>query len=57
MKFGIDWNQTSTQRGAVWVIGSLVATLLLIFSTPEKALAAITITGSIVGGLGLAVKD
>lgn len=57
MQFGIDWSQTSTKRGAVWAFGSLIAGLLLLFSTPEKAMAAITMTGTVAGGLGLAVKD
>jgi hypothetical protein len=57
MKFGLDWTQTSTLRGLVWVLGGAVSMLFLAFATPEKAVSVLTITGTVVGGLGLAVKD
>jgi hypothetical protein len=57
MKLGINWNQQSTRRGAVWMFGSLVALVFLIIGDREDAFAAIAMTGTIAGGLGLAVHD
>jgi len=57
MKIGIDWNETSTIRGLIWGVGGLISLLLLVLNTQEKALTAISITASIVGGVGVAVKD
>jgi hypothetical protein len=55
--WGIDWSQESTRRGAVWAIGSLIAVAFLVFDNIEKAMAAMTIAGTVAGGLGLARKD
>lgn len=57
MKWGIDWTQESTRRGAVWTIGSVVAVCFLVADNIEKAMAVMTITGTVAGGLGLARKD
>lgn len=51
----IHWNQQSTKRGAVWLVGGLIATL---FAWAGKdATQVITITAALAGGLGLAVSD
>jgi hypothetical protein len=57
MKFGIDWSQNSTKRGAVWAAGSLIALVFLSVSSVEKALAVMSITGTLAGAIGLAIKD
>jgi hypothetical protein len=57
MKIGINWNQQSTIRGAVWVFGSLVALVFLVIGQRDDAFAAIAMTGTIAGGLGLGVHD
>jgi len=57
MKVGINWDQQSTKRGAVWIFGSLVALVFLILGDRDDAFAAIAMTGTIAGGLGLAVHD
>ena len=57
MKIEIDWTEQSTKRGAIWFAGSAIAILFLTFSSIDKAMAVMTITGLAAGGLGLAVKD
>lgn len=57
MKLQIDWSEQSTRRGAIWIVGMTIALLFLTFSSTEKAMAVMTITGLAAGGLGLAVKD
>jgi len=57
MKVGINWDQQSTRRGAVWVFGGMVALIFLILGDRDDAFAAIAMTGTIAGGLGLAVHD
>jgi hypothetical protein len=57
MKVGINWDQQSTRRGAVWVFGGAVALIFLILGDRDDAFAAIAMTGTIAGGLGLAVHD
>jgi hypothetical protein len=57
MKIGIDWSQNSTKRGAIWAVGSLVALIFLSVSSVDKALAAMSITGTLAGALGVAIKD
>jgi hypothetical protein len=57
MKIGINWNQQSTRRGAVWVFGGVVALIFLVLGQRDDAFAAIAMTGTIAGGLGLAVHD
>jgi hypothetical protein len=57
MKIGINWDQQSTIRGAVWVFGSLVALVFLVIGHRDDAFAAIAMTGTIAGGLGLGVHD
>jgi hypothetical protein len=57
MKIEIDLNEASTLRGAVWLIGSLIALFFIMFSTEEHAMAVMTITGMVAGGLGVGVSD
>jgi hypothetical protein len=57
MKVGINWDQQSTRRGAVWVFGGGVALVFLVLGQRDDAFAAIAMTGTIAGGLGLAVHD
>lgn len=55
MKFGIDWTQQSTKRGAVWVSGTIIALVFYWFG--KDPMPVMTVTGGLVGGLGLLVKD
>lgn len=55
MIFGIDFSQSSTKRGVVWVIGSLTA--LVFYWYGKDPLPVIAVTGSLAGGLGVALKD
>lgn len=57
MKFGIDFSETSTIRGLIWAVGGVIAVAFLALSSQEKALAAISITASVAGGFGVAIKD
>jgi len=55
MILGIDWTQASTQRGLVWVIGAIVAATFYGFG--KDPMPIMLATSTLVGGLGLAVKD
>ena len=57
MKLGINFRESSTIRGAVWVVGGVVAISLLIFGSQDKALTAISIAASVAGGIGMITKD
>jgi len=55
MKFGIDWSQNSTKRGAVWVIVSIVG---LVGWWMGKDVTQLLMLGmGVAGGLGVALKD
>ena len=53
----IEWKQPSTIRGLIWFVGGLVALAFLAADGTEKALTVLTITGSVAGGVGVALKD
>lgn len=55
MKFKIDWSETSTKRGAVWIIGAAISMVFYWFG--KDPLPVITVTASVAGGLGVALKD
>jgi hypothetical protein len=55
MKFGIDWSQASTKRGAIWVIVAVVGLPMSWMGKDPTQL--ITLASGIAGGLGLMVKD
>jgi len=57
MSIGIDWRQKSTIRGAIWFIGGVIATGLVVAGNESGAMAVMTITGTVAGGVGVAVKD
>lgn len=58
IEFGIDWKQRSTIRGAVWFVGSIIATAYLFIEKDAVAFSAILGgTGIVAGGLGVGVKD
>lgn len=55
MKFGIDWSQASTKRGAMWVIVGLIGTVGWWFG---KDVTGIILLGSTISGaMGFAIKD
>lgn len=55
---GVDWTQRSTIRGAVWAIGSAIATTYLFVNKDPIGFSTIMgATGMAVGGLGVVVKD
>lgn len=55
MKFGIDWRQRSTIRGAVWVLAGIVGLAMVLEGRDIQSLIALAM--SVAGGLGVAVKD
>jgi len=57
MKLNIDFTQSTTKLGILVLAGVVVALLFLVFSTPEKALTAISIIGTAAGLLGIAAKS
>jgi hypothetical protein len=51
----IDWNQQSTKRGAVWLIGGVTAMVFsFVGKDPTQVLA---ITAAMAGGMGFTVSD
>jgi len=57
MKVEVDWEQPSTLRGACMLTGGVIALLFLIFSSIDKAMAVLTISAAVSGGIGVAVKE
>ena len=53
----IDFSQNSTKLGILVLIGVIAAMLFLTFSTPEKALTAISIVGTAAGIVGITAKS
>lgn len=58
IEIGIDWTQRSTIRGAVWAIGSTIATIYLFVNKDPMGFSTIMgATGIAAGGFGVVVKD
>ena len=55
MKLQIDWRQRSTIRGAIWLIGGIIALFFSWFG--KDAIGVMAITASVAGGIGVVVKD
>jgi len=55
MKYGIDWTETSTKRGAVWLAVAVVG-LPMAWSGKDVS-QLILLAGAVAGGLGVLVKD
>lgn len=54
MKFGINWQENSTKRGAVWVVVFIVG---LIMAFMGKDITNLLLLGTgVAGGLGVALK-
>lgn len=55
MKLGIDWQQNSTKRGAVWVVFAVVG--MIGWWTGKDIAPLMVLAGAVAGGLGVALKD
>lgn len=55
MRFGLDWSETSTKRGAVWAITFIIGVPMVWFGKDPTGL--ILLASGVNGGLGLLVKD
>jgi hypothetical protein len=55
MKFGIDWSQNSTKRGAVWLAFGLIG--IIGWFLGKDASALVPLAAAIVGGMGVGIKD
>jgi len=55
MKFGIDWRQRSTIRGAVWVLAGLVGLVMVFEGKDIQSLVSLAM--AVAGGLGVLIKD
>ena len=56
-RFTIDWSEGSTKRGLVWLIASILATILSVSGDRELAMQ-IFLTGAAVAGLvGMVGRD
>ncbi len=51
----IEWSQASTKRGAIWLVGGIIATLFAYLG--KDATQVMTIVATLAGGLGVAIKD
>jgi hypothetical protein len=56
-KIGIDWSQRSTRLGAITLIAAAIAVVLICLGEEEKASAVMALAATVIGTLGLAVKD
>jgi hypothetical protein len=55
MKLGIDWTQSSTVRGLIWVVAAVTALVFYWFG--KDPLPVMAVGGGLAGGLGVALKD
>lgn len=55
MKLGINWNENSTKRGAVWVVTFIVGLVMSFMGKDVSQL--LLLGGGVAGGLGVALKD
>lgn len=57
MKIGIDWTQRTTKHGAIILIAAVIASFFISQGDYEKASAIMTLASTVIGSLGLVVKD
>jgi small-conductance mechanosensitive channel len=55
MTFEIDFNQPSTIRGIIWLVGGALGTLG--YFSGFDPMPIMTLAGAVAGGLGVAIKD
>jgi hypothetical protein len=55
MKFGIDWSQNSTKRGAIWLVFGVIGIVGWVFGKDVTAL--MPLGAAVAGGMGVAIKD
>lgn len=55
VKLKINWKQRSTIRGAIWLVGGMIALVFLWFDRDSTGVMAIA--ASIAGGVGVALED
>jgi hypothetical protein len=55
MKFGIDWSQASTKRGAVWAVVAIIGLPMVWMGKDPSQL--IVLASGIAGGMGIVLKD
>ena len=51
----INWTENSTKRGAVWMVGAIVAAVFSFYG--KDAGQILIITSAVAGGLGVALPD
>lgn len=56
-RIGIDWSQRTTKLGAVTLTGAAFALVFICLGQLEKAVAVMSLVGTVAGTLGFAVKD
>lgn len=57
MNLGIDWTQRTTRHGAVMLTAATISFIFICAGDFDKAAGVMTLAGTVVGALGLAVKD
>lgn len=55
MMINIDWKQSSTKRGAVWLVAGIVGAAMLMAGKDIQQL--LVLASAVAGGLGVAIKD
>lgn len=57
MNWGIDWKESSTVRGAIKVIGCIVALLFLWFKDEASAMTVFAVINAAGNSLSIVTKD
>jgi hypothetical protein len=57
MNIGVDWNQRTTKHGAIMLIATIISFVFTCAGEYDKSAGVMTLAGTVVGALGLAVKD
>jgi hypothetical protein len=51
----IDWSESSTKRGLIWVVTAIIGSVLIFLGKPVDQL--LLLAGGVAGGLGVMLKD
>lgn len=55
MKFGFDWNESSTHRGAVWLVAAIIGFIMVWQGRDVSQL--LLLAAGVSGGIGVITKD
>lgn len=55
MKYGFDWNESSTRRGVVWLVSAIIGFVMVWQGRDVSQL--LLLAAGVSGGIGLITKD